>query len=169
MEITEYKIIQDKKLHPKLKEVQTFEYKKEIVNTYWLVACVFRTLYDLDKCAEEYVYAVAMNYSGDWLGIMNVSHGSQTDSIVDLKPIMTFLLLVGANKFILVHNHPSGNLKISQEDKDITMKLRRIADIAEMEFLEHIIVSRKGYALIIRDQYKYNANEKENAYPFPDY
>lgn len=169
MKIKEYKIIQDKNLHPKLKEIQSFEYKMEILNKYWSVANVFRSIYDLDKCSEEYMYVIAFNHAGDWLGIMNIAHGGQTETTLDIKTIFIFLLLTGANKFILVHNHPSGALRISDNDYELTETIQPLAEDFGFDFLEHMILSRKGFALIIHDEYKYRPKTKDNLYPYADF
>lgn len=148
MEITEYKIIQDKKLHPKLKEVQTFEYKGKIERSYECLVSIFITLFSLDRCMEEYVYVVALNANGEWLGILNIAHGGQTEAVVDNKTIFTFLLLVGASKFVLVHNHPSGIMKISDSDYILTENLEELAEKFELDLIEHIMISKNGYVLI---------------------
>ncbi len=169
MKITEFKIVQDKNSHPKLKEVQSFEYEGKVLNKYWSVANVFRAIYDLDKCSEEYMYIVAFNHAGDWLGVMNVAHGLQTEVPVDIKTIFTFLLLTGANKFILLHNHPSGMLRISDKDYTLTEDIQSLAREFGFDFLEHIILSRKGFALIIHEVYKYRPKTKDNLYPYADF
>lgn len=169
MKIREYKIIQDRNLHPKLKEVQVFEYEGQVLNKYWSVANVFRAIYDLDKCSEEYMYVVAFNRVGDWLGVMNVAHGTQVKVEIDIKTIFTFLLLTGANEFIMLHNHPSGFLKISNEDYDLTERIQGLAMEFGFNFLEHIILSRKGFALIVHDEYKYRPKMKDNLYPYADF
>lgn len=169
MKITEYKIIQDKNLHPKLKEVQSFEYEGKVLNKYWSVANVFRAIYNLDKCSEEYVYVVAFNHAGDWLGVINIAHGGQIDVAVDVKTIFTFLLLTGANKFIMLHNHPSGILRISDDDYELTERVQSLANEFTFDFLEHIVLSRKGFALIIHDVYKYRPKTKDNLYPYADF
>ena len=46
---------------------------------------------------------------------------------------------------ILPHNHPSGNLKPSEADKQITNKIRQAAKLLDIELIDHIIISSEGY------------------------
>jgi DNA repair protein RadC len=46
---------------------------------------------------------------------------------------------------ILCHNHPSGNLKPSQPDKELTKKIKEAAKLFDIQVLDHIIVSQDGY------------------------
>ena len=50
-----------------------------------------------------------------------------------------------ASSIILCHNHPSGNLKPSQADIDITKKLRKGGESIDISVLDHLIISDQGY------------------------
>lgn len=52
---------------------------------------------------------------------------------------------VGATALILVHNHPSGNLKPSRHNKELTQKFKKAASYVDLRVLDHLIVSEKGY------------------------
>lgn len=54
-------------------------------------------------------------------------------------------LELGATGMILVHNHPSGNLQPSKQDKNITRKLINAAATFDILVLDHLIISEKGY------------------------
>jgi DNA repair protein RadC len=46
---------------------------------------------------------------------------------------------------VVAHNHPSGRLEPSPEDREITMRLKNAADTLGLAFLDHIIFSREGF------------------------
>jgi DNA repair protein RadC len=52
---------------------------------------------------------------------------------------------LGASVIILSHNHPSGNLKPSRADEDITHKIVKAASYLDIKVADHIIVSEEGY------------------------
>jgi len=53
--------------------------------------------------------------------------------------------MVGASKFILVHNHPGGNCKPSENDKRLTDKIKKGSEILDLELLDHIIIGGYSY------------------------
>ena len=54
-------------------------------------------------------------------------------------------LQVGAVAIIMAHNHPSGTLKPSQADKDITQKLKVAAQSLDIRVLDHLIITERAY------------------------
>ncbi len=72
---------------------------------------------------DHVVYAIAYNGDSKLLGIFNVAHGNHERVYIGKREVFIFLLLVGAEKFILVHNHPYGLLYISAADKELHLPL----------------------------------------------
>jgi len=62
--------------------------------------------------------------------------------MLDWKAVALKMLAKG---LILAHNHPSGSLKPSKADQQITSKIRQAAKILDIELLNHIIISNEGY------------------------
>ena len=65
--------------------------------------------------------------------------------MVDIRLDLKRAFEVGATALILVLNHPSGNLKLSGHDKELTQKLKKEASYVDMRVLDNLIVSEKGY------------------------
>ncbi|MEP7258900.1 MAG: DNA repair protein RadC [Flavitalea sp.] len=74
-----------------------------------------------------------------------ISEGGITGTVADPRIILKKALEEDAVNLILFHNHPSGNLKPSQSDKDLTTKIREAASYFDIRVLDHIIVSEEGY------------------------
>lgn len=74
-----------------------------------------------------------------------ISSGGVTGTVVDPKLIMKKALEHEAVNLILCHNHPSGNLQPSSEDKTLTKKICNAALLLDMNVLDHLIVSTHGY------------------------
>lgn len=66
--------------------------------------------------------------------------GSGDASMLETKEVFQHTLRCGANRIILIHNHPSGNPAPSVEDELITQKIKEMADCLEIEFIDHLIV-----------------------------
>lgn len=69
-----------------------------------------------------------------------ISNGGLTSTTVDIRVVLKQALLLNATRMIVAHNHPSGNLKPSAADKQLTDKLRESAKVMDIQLLDHIIV-----------------------------
>ena len=74
-----------------------------------------------------------------------ISIGGITHTIVDPRIIFKKALEVKATSLILCHNHPSGNLRPSRADEEITAKLKSAGKLLEIKVVDHMIVSEEGY------------------------
>jgi len=74
-----------------------------------------------------------------------VSQGGMTGTVADPRVILKKALEEDAVNIILCHNHPSGNLKPSKADEELTSKIREAAAYLDIKVLDHIIVSEEGY------------------------
>lgn len=79
------------------------------------------------------------------LGIYTISTGCTSGTVVDIRLIFAAALKANASGIIMAHNHPSGALKASQADKDITRKAREAGKFMDIPVLDHIIVTTEGY------------------------
>jgi DNA repair protein RadC len=74
-----------------------------------------------------------------------VSQGGITGTVADPRIILKKALESHAVNLILCHNHPSGNLKPSKSDEELTYKIREAARFFDIRVIDHIIVSHEGY------------------------
>lgn len=74
-----------------------------------------------------------------------ISEGGITGTIADPRIILKKALEHDAVSLVLCHNHPSGSLKPSRQDEDLTNKIKEAAKYFDIKILDHIIVSEEGY------------------------
>jgi DNA repair protein RadC len=74
-----------------------------------------------------------------------ISQGGITGTVADPRIILKKALQVNAVSIILCHNHPSGSLKPSKADEELTMKIKHAANFIDIKVLDHVIVSEDGY------------------------
>ncbi len=74
-----------------------------------------------------------------------LSHGGVAGTYVDVKLVLKKALELLASGLVLVHNHPSGNLKPSHEDDSLTKKIKEAANMLDIKVLDHLIVTTSGY------------------------
>ena len=74
-----------------------------------------------------------------------VSEGGITGTVADPRIILRKALEENAVSLILCHNHPSGNLKPSMADQELTLKIKEAARYFDIKVMDHVIVSDEGY------------------------
>jgi DNA repair protein RadC len=99
-------------------------------------------LQDLD--VEEF-WVLLLNQHYRLIKEVRISHGGITETAVDIRIIIREAVLANATILAVCHNHPSGNLKPSTYDDQLTQTIKRACDIMRIHFLDHIIVTDGQY------------------------
>lgn len=106
------------------------------------VADLFQSL--KDECKESFI-TLHLDGKNRILCMEVVSIGSLNQSIVHPREVFKTALLSSAAAIILVHNHPSGDVAPSNEDKAITKRLAEVGELMGIKILDHIIVGNGEY------------------------
>jgi DNA repair protein RadC len=86
-----------------------------------------------------------LNKTNKVLGIYDVSTGGISGTVADPRVIFVAALKANCCAIIISHNHPSGNLKPSRQDEELTNKIKQGGQLLEIKLLDHVIVSTEGY------------------------
>lgn len=101
-----------------------------------------------DKGSIEYkeqFFILLLNRTGNVIGMSEISSGGVSGTLVDPKIVFGVALKASASAMILAHNHPSGNLKPSEADINLTKTLVEAGKFLQLTVHDHIILSRYGY------------------------
>ena len=74
-----------------------------------------------------------------------ISKGGMTSTVVDPRIIFKKAFETEATSIVLCHNHPSGSLKPSKQEEELTNKLKQAANLMDMKLLDHIILNEESY------------------------
>lgn len=99
----------------------------------------------------ESVFMFLLNRNNEVIGHYKLSDGGTDKAVVDIKLILSIAVKTLACGIILVHNHPSGNLKPSESDIETTKDIKKAADLLDISLLDHIIVTRDGATSLNRE------------------
>lgn len=106
----------------------------------------YELLYPLiGELPHEEFWIVYLNNSNKVIHKSQLSKGGITGTLVDVRLVLKQALELGAVGIILAHNHPSGTLKPSVADKQITEKLKRASEALDIKILDHLIVAQHQY------------------------
>lgn len=88
----------------------------------------------------EHIFLIALSQSLRLMGVHEISRGTATSSVYDVKQILRKAILTDAQAVMLCHNHPSGNMTPSTQDDKLTRSLSEGCRAVNLRFLDHVIV-----------------------------
>jgi DNA repair protein RadC len=94
---------------------------------------------------HEEFWLLLLNKANEVFAREKLSTGGTAGTVADVKMTFKIALDALASGIIAVHNHPSGNLKPSQADVDLTKKMKEAGKVLDLPLLDHLIVSERGY------------------------
>jgi DNA repair protein RadC len=120
--------------------------QRPVITTSSDAANVLRSVWEEGKMElQEQFKVLFLNRSNKVLASFNVSTGGITGTVADPRLILSAALKINAVSMILCHNHPSGSLKPSKADEEITQKIKCAAGYFDMKVLDHLILGEEGY------------------------
>jgi len=99
----------------------------------------------IGELQHEEFWILYLNNANKVLHRSQLSKGGLTGTLVDVRIVIKKALELGAVALILLHNHPSGNLKPSKADLEVTEKLKLASQTLDIKVLDHLIVTQKDY------------------------
>lgn len=116
---------------------------RDILNSSRLV---YQYLKDqLQDLPHEEFWAIYLNTGCKVIDRQMISRGGQDFTPVDIRIILRYALSNKAHSIILAHNHPSGTLRASEPDKQLTKKIVQAAQLMDIQVLDHLIFTDSGY------------------------
>ena len=94
---------------------------------------------------KEFFWVMVLSNANHVLGISQISVGSTRGTMVNIKEVYQLGLLMNASGLIVAHNHPSGILRASQSDIELTKKLSEGAKLLDLKLLDHLILTSESY------------------------
>lgn len=102
--------------------------------------------FDFSNLTIEKVMLILVDSKNQIIKKEFIHEGSINYSIIEPRNIIKKILSYDAYGFFLIHNHPSGDITPSQEDKNITKKIKEICDKLNISFLDHLIIGDNYYS-----------------------
>ncbi len=107
----------------------------------------------------EQFKVLLLNRANKVLGVYEVSSGGVTGTVADPRLIFVAALKANACALIISHNHPSGNLKRSRQDEELTAKIKQVGEFLEIKVLDHLIVTPEAYYSFADERLSQKVNE----------
>lgn len=101
---------------------------------------------------QEQFLVIFLNRSNRPLGVLKLSTGGISGTVADIKLIMATALKSLSSAIIIAHNHPSGELKPSQADIQLTKQIKDACKFFDIQLLDHLILNPVGEYLSFADE-----------------
>lgn len=105
---------------------------------------------------REKAKLILLNSKNIVLKIKDISYGGANLAIIEPREVLNEAIKLQAPKIILVHNHPSGDVKPSRADFNITDRIYEASELLGVQLLDHIIIGNNQYESILRVKGKFN-------------
>ncbi len=106
---------------------------------------VINEVKEITTKSQEYLLALYLNARHELLQKQVISVGALNQAIIEPRDVFSYALILPSPFIILVHNHPSGNIHPSEDDKHFTKKIVEAGELLGISILDHVIVSSKDY------------------------
>lgn len=99
----------------------------------------------LSDLPHEEFWILLLNRANKVIKTESISKGGISGTVVDVRIVCRMALENNTCGVILAHNHPSGNLKPSQQDLDITRKIKEALKLLDISIIDHLIIGDNAY------------------------
>ena len=99
---------------------------------------------ELEGLAGEEFYAINLDFHNKPINYVSFT-GADDHCTIDKKAILRAVLLSGASKLMLFHNHPSGDVDPSASDIAITRQIKELSELLDVTLLDHVIIGDGTY------------------------
>jgi len=101
--------------------------------------------YRVEALPNEQFWVITLSRANHITGEFRVSDGGTSSTVVDVKLLMKQVVDRIADGIILVHNHPSGTMKPSAQDRDLTRRIKGACELFGVRLLDHVIIGPDAY------------------------
>lgn len=102
-------------------------------------------LWDAGNLPEEHFWLLALDGSRKVAGAFTVSIGTLMSSLVHPREVFQRAILAGAASIVVAHNHPSGSLCVSDQDREVSKRLKQAGELIGIRLDDHIIIAGDSF------------------------
>ena len=126
----------------KRRQMETPEERPDLGTATRIYNHMHPVMQDLDT--EEF-WILLMNQNFRLIKKLRIAHGGISEVSVDVRIIIREAVLCNATILAVCHNHPSGSLRPSQADNDLTKSIQRACNVMRIKFMDHVIITDGSY------------------------
>jgi len=113
---------------------------RSVIDSSECAAELIEKVFDGSNLTQEHFWLIALNGGRRVSGVFEVTVGTLMSSQVHPREVFNRAILAGAASIIIAHNHPSGLLEISEQDREVTKRIKQAGELLGILLDDHIIV-----------------------------
>ena len=121
-------------------------YDNTKIDTPRRAAEILQHVFDAGNLAQENFWVISLDGGRKVNGLFTVTTGTLLSSLVHPREVFQRAILCGAASIIIAHNHPSGNLEASEQDREVTKRIRQSGELLGIRLDDHIIIGGDEFA-----------------------
>lgn len=133
-----------KKYSVRLVKEDKMEYTQDKIQSPSAGAELLNKVFQMDSQPSEIFVMLALDTKKQPIGCFLISQGCINMTITSPRDVFQRALLINAHSIIVAHNHPSGDINPSSEDKKLTDSLKKAGDILGVEVLDSLVIGESG-------------------------
>ena len=141
--IIRYNLEIDEYRHPVMVAEQTVPYETQM-NSAEIIVKMLNDCFRMQYQAEEKVYLIALDHRMQTLGVFEVAHGQASRCRITCREIFIRAVAAGAESIVIAHNHTSGQIEPSEEDKIFCQQISEAGQLLCIPLTDFLIVG-DGY------------------------
>lgn len=146
MGVIEYELLLDEERKPVLvKKNSEFSDADEFLDSPSKIAQMFMVGCNAEHLAEEHIWMLALNVKCKPIGMFEVAHGTNRNCMTSPRELFVRACVSGCDCIVVVHNHPSGICKPSEEDDLVTKRLVGAGELLGIPVVDHVIIGEDSY------------------------
>ncbi|NDK08934.1 DNA repair protein [Candidatus Gracilibacteria bacterium] len=98
---------------------------------------------------KEFFLLALLTRNHHVLGVAVLSVGNTNCTTISTREVLQLAIKTNSSAIIMCHNHPSGNLEPSQNDIEITRRIKDLCELCDIALLDHIIITSEGHSSFI--------------------
>ena len=144
--ITQYTTMLDENRVTKIVKERSVEYGHgAIVDSPESAANVFEVVFKMSQRPQELFCMIALGGAREVKGVFEITRGTVNSSMVHPREVFAPAMLAGAASIIIGHNHPSGHLRLSPQDKEVSSAIKKAGEIVGITLDDHIVCANGDF------------------------
>ena len=120
--------------------------KPTIVDRPERAAEILQSICDAGNLPQEHFWLLTLDGARKCTGLFTVTTGTLMASLVHPREVFQRAILIGAASIIIAHNHPSGTLDISEQDREVTKRIKKAGELLGIRLDDHLVIANNCFA-----------------------
>lgn len=141
---------------PELRKIKTLNALNDISYSTNDIVNLLNSELGFSEMRNEHTYIACLSFANFLMGVGILGIGDNEEVKISNATLGAYLLLMGADRFTVFHNHPAGTIEPSESDEQTSLIYKGIGAIYNIELYDDVVVAREGWYGLLSKSCNYN-------------